>query len=225
MLRNGYQARLATPFARYAKLADAGKFVAIGNSLSFDVFATGEEVKAKEKIVLIVARIDEDSKRITMALKVWRRVEKDGSGTDWKLFIVGSGDDERYCQRLARKWNLQNVVFTGRQDPIPYYRKASVFMMTSAHEGFPMTLGEAQQMGVVPIAFGSFAAVYDIIEHNHNGLIIPDKNIGEYAKQLKNLMLGSSKRQRLAENAIKSCQKLSIDTFIEKWVALFSHLK
>jgi glycosyltransferase involved in cell wall biosynthesis len=46
--------------------------------------------------------------------------------------------------------------------------------MTSAYEGWGLTLTEAQQMGVVPIAFDSFGAVYDIIENEYNGLIIPN---------------------------------------------------
>jgi glycosyltransferase involved in cell wall biosynthesis len=208
------------PFAHYAKLSCTDKFIAIGNSLPFDVSVTSEDIKAKEKIVLIVARMDEDSKRISIALKIWRFVEKDGRYNDWSLVIVGSGDDEEYCRRLAKKWNLQNVIFEGKRNPVNYYRRAGVFMMTSLHEGFPMTLIEAQQMGVVPIVFDSFSAVHDIIQNEYNGLLISNNDVKAYAAQLIRLMKNDVVRYTMAQNAVKSSKRFEISEVIKKWVTL-----
>lgn len=65
---------------------------------------------------------------------------------------------------------LKNVLFEGRQNPLSYYRRAAVFLMTSLFEGFGVTLTEAQQMGVVPMAMDSFEAVHDIINHRVSGI-------------------------------------------------------
>ncbi|MDR1406323.1 MAG: glycosyltransferase [Prevotellaceae bacterium] len=218
LLSDGYIA----PFARYARLPCTAGLVAIGNSLSFDFFATSEEIKAKEKIVLIVARMDEDSKRISMALRIWRLVEKYGKSNDWKLVIVGSGDDEQYCRQWAQKRKLQNVVFEGKQNPVSYYRQASVFMMTSAHEGFPVTLLEALQMGVVPVAFDSFSAVHDIIQDGHNGLLVPNNDIKTYAAQLIRLMENEPLRHTMAQNAVESSGRFELSGVIKAWVTLLA---
>ena len=193
------------------------KITAIGNSLSFEVFADEKNITEKEKIVLIVARIDEDSKRISLALKIWQQIEQQDLFLDWKLIIVGSGIDEDYCRRLAKKMRLKNCIFEGQQNSLDYYRRASIFMMTSSNEGFPMTLGEAQQMGVVPIAFDSFGAVHDIIENDFNGIIVPKNNHKEFVNQLVELMQNTEKRQTLAKNALESCKQFSIENIVKKW--------
>ena len=57
---------------------------------------------------------------------------------------------------LPAGWDLKQVDFEGKQNPVPYYRQASVCMLTSAYEGFAMILTEAQQTGAVPHRFRHF---------------------------------------------------------------------
>jgi glycosyltransferase involved in cell wall biosynthesis len=210
-----------SPYAACAGAADSEKFTAIANSLTFDVFADESIISQKEKTVLIVARIDENSKRISLALKIWQRIERQLFFSDWKLVIIGTGDDEEYCKKLARKLRLKNCVFEGRQNPLDYYKRASIYMMTSSNEGFGLTMTEAQQMGVVPIAFDCFGAVHDIIEHNRNGLLVPEKNIKEYVRQMTSLMQDVSLRQTLARNAVHDCQKFALEKIVQQWIELF----
>ena len=94
-------------------------------------------------------------------------------------------------------------------------------MMTSLCEGWGLTLLEAQQMGVVPIAFNTYEALQDIIQNQYNGILIPERNIQEYTSQLKILMTNSSTRQCLAVNAINSCRQYDIDHIVQKWTELF----
>lgn len=56
-------------------------------------------------------------------------------------------------------------------------------MMTSIWEGLPMTLIEAMHYGCVPIAFDSFAALYDLIDNGNNGFIIPNNDIDCFVKK------------------------------------------
>lgn len=78
---------------------------------------------------------------------------------------MGDGDDKDLYLELSRRLGLKNISFEGRRNPLDYYRKSAVFLMTSLFEGFGVTLTEAQQMGVVPMAMDSFDAVHDIIVH------------------------------------------------------------
>jgi glycosyltransferase involved in cell wall biosynthesis len=63
---------------------------------------------------------------------------------------------------------LKRVNFEGYRNPQPFYKRASIFVMTSANEGFPMTLIEAQQNGCVPVVMNSFSALREIIQNNIN---------------------------------------------------------
>ena len=215
---------LSKPYIKtFAKIANTSedKFVVISNGLTFSNFANKEIIAQKEKIVLIVARIDEDSKRISLALKIWKQIEQQNGLSDWKLVIIGSGIDEDYCKRLSRKLQLKKCVFEGQQNPHDYYKRASIFLMTSSNEGFPMTLGEAQQMGVVPIAFDSFGAVYDSITNNVNGCIISEGDIDAFVQQLVYLMHNDERRQVIASHAIESCKQFTGKKILKQWIELF----
>ena len=92
-------------------------------------------------------------------------------------------------------------------------------------EGFGMTLTEAQQNGVVPMAFGSFGAVYDIIEDGKSGFIIPAFDETQYASKLQLLINDYTLRKTMAHNAVESSKKFHIDNIGQKWQELFDSLK
>ncbi len=208
-------------YAELVKAKSFEKFIAIPNALTFNYYIQTEELNKKQKHVLIVARLDEKSKRITFALKIWKIIEKTGQYQDWKLIIVGTGEDEVFYKKIATKLKLKQVQFVGKQNSEPYYRDASIYMMTSSFEGFPMTIGESMQMGLVPIAFNSFEAIYDLIEHNKNGIIVPNNNILLYADYLMSIMKDQNLRNNMANCAIDSCKKFKMESVIKHWVELF----
>lgn len=210
-------------YVDFYRIGDTRKFTIIPNPLSYDEFATYEEICTKEQVVLVVARFEEGVKRLSYALKIWHRLECKGVD-GWRLVIVGDGDDRELYLELSRQLGLKNISFEGRRNPLEYYRKAAVFMMTSLFEGFGVTLTEAQQMGVVPMAMDSFDAVHDIIVHGESGLIIPDNDLDTYAESLYQLLADKAYREQLALNATVSSKNFSIDTVAFKWCNLFKSL-
>lgn len=214
---------------RYASLADVpvdDRFVALGNAATFDKKLNMYDYDTvKQKEVLCVARFDERHKRVSLALKIWSQIEKRKEFSDWHLRIVGYGEDFDYNVDLAKKLNLNRVHFEGKKDSFEYYKKASIFMMTSAFEGFGLVLIEAQQMGAVPLAFNTYEAVYDIIENGTNGYIIDEGNMEDYARKLELLMRDIYLRKRMAAEGLKTIEKFSIETITKQWVELFEDLK
>ena len=201
------------------------KFTAIPNALSYSHFADEAEIRAKKNEVLIVARMDERSKRISAALKVWRRVERSGQCPDWKLTVVGGGTDWEWYRRMARRMHLRRVTFTGRQEDLtPYYRRASIFMMTSAYEGWGITLTEAQQFGAVPIVYNSYASLSDVVTDGENGLVIPDKETSAYTGALTGLMNDKLRRERLALSAVDASRRYETARVSARWIDLFESL-
>jgi glycosyltransferase involved in cell wall biosynthesis len=196
------------------------KCSAIGNAATFEHDMTAGALAQKRKEVLIVSRLDESTKRLSLALKIWRKIERESALKDWTLTVVGSGDDMAYYQYLSRKLKLQRCAFEGRQPSMPYFKRASLFMMTSACEGFPLTLGEALQMGAVPLAFDSFGAVRDIIRHGHNGLLIPNNDVNTYAAQLSRLMHHEALRRTMAQHAAESARQFALPEVMKKWKEL-----
>ena len=198
---------------------DMTKMTAIPNMLSFPM----EQYYPcdKEKTVLVVSRMEERQKRIRMVLRIWKEIENQG----WNLKIVGVGEDLDYYKRLAKRWHLQNISFEGRQNPLSYYQSASIFLMTSAFEGWGLTLTEAQQCGCVPVVFNTYASLTDIIEHQRNGLIVKEGDVHQYVLTLHTLMQDEALRQRLAQHAAEDCLRYTPQKVAARWDALFKSLK
>lgn len=209
----------------YAGVADSNKMTAIGNALRFNVFATEQDVCKKQKTVIVVARFDEDTKRISYVLRAWRAIEKVKQYADWKLQLVGDGRDKAFYHYLVKKWNLQRVEFTGQQDPQEYYRRASLFLMTSTAEGWGMVLTEAQQMGVPVVAMDSFGALHDIIEDGYNGRIVANNDLVAFQNAMMEIMEDEAKRKEMALHAIESSKRYEIQHILLQWQKLFEQMK
>ncbi len=211
-------------FEEIAHYKNTGKLDAISNPLVFSKFITSEKFTQKENIVLIVGRMLEPHKKITRALRAWQQVEKNPISADWKLQIVGEGPDLPMYKQLADELKLERVSFEGFQQPLPYYERAKIFLMTSAVEGFPMTLLEAQQQGIVPIVMDTFLSLHDIITSDFNGIITPDGDERLFAEAILSLMKDPQKLESLAQHALVSCKKFSVENIVDKWDKLINSI-
>lgn len=212
------------PYLYYAGIKHSEKMIAIGNSLRFAQYITPNEIINKEKTVIVVARFDEDTKRLSYALRAWREIEKDTEYSDWKLQLVGDGRDMAFYRHLVKKWQLKHVEFTGQQNPEDYYNRASIFLMTSTAEGWGMVILEALQMGVPVIAMDSFGALHDMITDGYNGSIVPNNDIKNFIHAMKVLMQNEELRNKMATNAVESSKHFEITNILAQWKILFEQL-
>ena len=208
----------------YSGIDDDKKFIAIPDMLSFYEYLPIESIKNKKKVVLIVSRLTECQKKISLALDVWKIVKKDKTSNNWVLKILGEGADERKYKEKVRKEEIKDVLFLGRCSPKSYYEEASMFMLTSKSEGWGLTLTEAQQFGCVPIAFDTYSSLGDIISDGQNGFIVAAYDKEQYAAKLIQLMSDKVNRRDLAENAIKSAKRFEPNIIGKKWNELLAKL-
>lgn len=208
-------------FKNVYRISDTKKFVAIGNALSFDDFASRHEIENKKQQILVVARFDERSKRISYVLKVWKRIQL--LYPKWTLELVGNGRSWDYYTKLCKKNKLERVTFHGMQPPLNYYKEASILIMTSAFEGWGMTITEAQQMGCVPIVMDTFSSLRILVDNNCNGVIVDD-NLDDLTNKLENLIIDNDIRKKLAMNAVISSKRFVKEIVCEKYYQLFNEL-
>lgn len=173
----------------------------------------------KSKIVLYVGRINRSQKNLDLLLQIWAKIWKDIE--DWSLVIVGDGEDVDKLKNYAKELSLQNIHFEGKRDPMPYYDKAPIFCMTSAFEGFPMTLIEAMSFGDVPILFNSFSSAPRIINNEINGFLIPPFDTNKYANKLKDLIINESLINQMSEQILDSIKIYDIERIGNQWLDLF----
>ena len=174
--------------------------------------------------MLVVARLDDWHKRISEMLYIWENVQTDHRFCDWVLRIVGDGIDAPFYKDYVKKRKLANVIFEGQQKPLPYYQQASIFLVTSACEGFPMTILESQQCGCVPIAYNSFAAATDLIMDGSNGILVENNNRHLFVEKLRNLMLNDQLRQEMSMQCIESSHRFTVENVATLWNNLLQSL-
>lgn len=209
--------RFIPDFIRLYKVPN-DKIVAIGNPASFGIYASNDDVLTKSKTVLIVARFDERSKRLLLALKIWKKVSL--LYPDWNLDIVGFGRALPVYESYIKRFNIRGVSFLGKQAPLEYYRKASIFMMTSAFEGWAMTIVEAMQLGCVPIVMNSFGSLCDIVDSGKNGINVDNNDVDGFVKALRDLIENRNKREIMADNAIEKSKKWTKENTCGKYQKL-----
>ena len=217
--------RFVEQFRRIAPgLCDPTKIRAIPNPLPFPDFASVEDLERKEPILLFVGRISEHHKRVGLLLSAWRALCSDPILSGWKLQIVGDGPDLPALRDKATRWKLPRVEFLGQRDPLESYRRASLFAMTSAFEGFGMTIVEAQQNGTVPVVMDSFLSLRDIVDDRGNGRIVPDGEVAAFADALRELILDRNCREKMARAGLESCRRFAVGPVVDRWEELFREL-
>ena len=96
-----------------------------------------------------------------------------------------------------------------------------ILFLTSEFEGFPLVLAECMSFGVVPVVFGNYSAVYDIIEDGKDGLIIPKTcesfNAAVMAERMATVMIDKRRLEKMAIAAIEKSKDYSIDKIYQQW--------
>lgn len=195
----------------------------IYNPLVYHDVINIDEWDRKEKRVLFVGRLVEGHKKVSRILRIWERYEK-GVGGDWQLDIVGDGPDREIYENFVNGHDLRRVNFYGYQSPLPFYRQSSIFLITSAYEGFPMTLVESQQNGVIPIGMDSFASINDVLENKETGFIVPNGDEDAMYREMLALMDNPEERKRMALKGLETCKRYTVEKVVDKWESIFEKL-
>lgn len=196
----------------------------INNPLSFSEDLSPVDLNAKKHVCLIVARMYEPQKKIFRAIKCWGMIEKEYP-SDWTLKLVGDGVDLQRYKNYAQQLGIKNISFEGSKDSYPYYKDASLFFMTSQWEGFPMTILECLQMGVVPLVMNTFPAAYDLVIDGKTGYLIESEDIDVMAKKAIFLMKSRENRCGMAQCGLNFSKNFSIKSIGKQWINLLNELK
>jgi glycosyltransferase involved in cell wall biosynthesis len=194
----------------------------IPNPLSFPLEET--DVSQKENIVLFVGRLKDGDKNIFEIVRIWKKIETMKTTGNWKLLIIGDGPDKQKMIQRAQKYRLKNIEWLGRQNPVEWYKKAKILMLAS-REGWGLTLTEAMQFKIIPIAYQSYSSVTDIIHDGYNGYLIKNRNTRLYAEKLSWIMENYGHLQDVRRNGGEHIQQFAIEKIIDKWIGLLSEEK
>ena len=175
----------------------------------------------KENIVIYVGRMSYVDKRVDRLVTIWENIYK--NHPNWQFILIGDGKELPHLRTMAKEKGLERISFLGKvEDTFPYYNKAAIFCLSSQMEGQGTVLMEAQQAGVVPIAFDCSAGVRGVLSPNgENGILVPPFDMQAYTNALSQLMNDTSMRTHIQKNIVVKAEEYSAQTIAKQWDELF----
>lgn len=192
VLHSSYQKQLQKQF----RLSDTDKILPLINTIPI---AMDVDPYNKGKEIVYIGRLCPVQKQVTRLVHIWAKIEH--LLPEWVLKIYGTGPDEDAIRRAIVKHSLKHVHLCGYlSEPERIYRSASILCLTSVYEGWPMVLVEAQNHGVIPIAFNCCSGIEAIIGANPAaGVLVPHLDHDAYANELLKLCRDDKYREQLRD--------------------------
>lgn len=177
----------------------------------------------KRKEVLFVGSLIR-TKGVHRLLAAWEKLF--AHHPDWELVIVGDGVERQNLETMVAEKKLPRVRFEGfSASPEKYYETASIFVMASDFEGFPMVLGEAMSHGVVPVIYNSFAAAPEIVADGTAGFAIPAYKRGKFCQALDRLMSDEHLLHAHAQASLTRASDFVMPAVKQQWYKLLNSLE
>lgn len=211
-------------FKRFTGVSDGRYLQVLTNPITVEHDGYEYAFNEKQKEIIYVGRLDFVQKRVYRVIDTWNYLEE--RFPDWRLTIVGDGEDRENLENHVKYLGLKRVSFEGFQKPIDYYKRASILLLTSDFEGFPLVLAECMSFGVLPAVYDSYSAVCDIIDGDKDGIVLPYHKQGydanEAAGMIANIMKDDGKREQMALAAIKKSKEYSVEKIYREWESVFN---
>ncbi len=173
--------------------------------------------------VLWLQRIDQEQKRVFDLPVIMKYVVREMP--DAKLLIVGRADKPKIEKELRLKFGEMglsgNVVFMGfHTDVEPYYRQATVMLMTSAFEGFPMTIVESKRFGVPLVLYD--LPYLELLKDGRGYISVQQGDCRGAAKALLKILDNENLREKLSVDASNSLDDFCRVDIMSEWEKVFA---
>ena len=131
-----------------------------------------QELESGCPALLTVARLNKPQKGYDITLEACRILRD--RGVKFKWYAIGRGAYREEMERYIEEHRLQDVfVFLGTTpNPYPYIKGCTLYVQTSRHEGYGLSIAEARILNR-PVVTTEFDAVYNQMVPGKNGLVVP----------------------------------------------------
>lgn len=186
-------------------------------------FVLERPAELKEKRVIAVGRYCYQ-KALDRLIDAWNIICQ--SVDDWKLHLVGDGEDRAVLQVQIDRLGLSDKVVLGRAetDMKSVYVNASILALSSRYEGLPMVLLEAQAAGLPIVSFECKCGPKDVITDGGDGYLVEEGNVAQLAEKLLKLINDEELRRRMGAEAYKNSERFSEERVMAQWVELFNEV-
>lgn len=184
-------------------------------------FPENPELRHREKTVVAVGRLHE-VKRFDLLIRHMHEVHE--RFPDWKLRIVGDGEERERLEALIRDLDASSYVYlAGRKDSKGVEEemlKASLYAMTSASEGFPFVLLEAQSCALPILAYDVRVGPGFVVRDGKTGFLVREGDEAGFTEKLAELMGSPALCRKMSKAAAEDVKQFSRENVGSMWFKL-----
>lgn len=176
-----------------------------------------------KKICVAIGRFS-PQKNFVDLIRAWHLTQARKEG--WKLRIIGAGEQKNMLEAEIAKLDLHASIemLPLQKDVVAQYKDASVYAMSSHHEGLPLVLIEAMAMGLPIVSYDCPTGPADIVSHQKTGLLVPYLHVDALAQALDKVMLNEELRAQFHAESLKEVEKFSVKSIVDCWEKVFETL-
>jgi glycosyltransferase involved in cell wall biosynthesis len=201
-------------------------FVTIPNAVEWPLPVRGPTISPAAivatslKLILAAGRL-EPEKGFNHLIEAFAKLQCIGEG--WCLVILGEGSERAALENRVRALGLEQCIFLPGQagNMKDWYDRASLFVLSSMSEGFPMALLESMAAGVPAVSFDCDAGPREMVRHGVNGALVPVGDEAALAKAMGALMSDERLRAEMAGRAIAVRERFSKERVLALWDEAF----
>ena len=145
---------------------------------------------------------------------------------EWTLKICGRGPLRHDLLARAEECDVADRLVLPRhvRDMDSEMQQASIFVLSSRWEGFPMVLIEAMSNGLPIVAFDCPTGPAELVEHGVTGLLVPAGDVDALAAAMLELIRDDDKRRRFGAAALERAANYTLDSVAKRWDALLTEV-
>ncbi|HWM12362.1 MAG TPA: glycosyltransferase family 4 protein [Solirubrobacteraceae bacterium] len=183
----------------------------------------GRRASLDDKVVIAAGRLAW-TKGFDRLLPAWARIAERHPG--WELRIFGDGAEREALQGMIDELGIAGSArlmgFTGRlHDELA---RASVYVMTSRQEGFPMVLLEAMAAGLPVVSVDCHTGPRDIVTDGVDGRIVPEEDEDALVEAVDALLADATTRRAYGAAALEAAARYEPSAIAARWEARLGEL-
>jgi glycosyltransferase involved in cell wall biosynthesis len=181
----------------------------------------GQRAPLDAKVVVAAGRVT-PQKGFDRLLRAWSEVVREHP--DWELRIFGDGQSTKKLRKQIDALGIGDSAklmgFTARLHE--ELASASLYVMSSRREGFPMVLLEAMAIGLPVVSFDCPTGPRDVIREGVDGHVVRNGDVHALAQAMTGLMADADRRRAFGAAAVEGAQRFDLGTIAARWSDLLS---
>lgn len=139
------------------------------------------------------------------------------------VVFAGEGELEQGVRDYARAKGIDTRIhFLGYRSDIPSLLKTCyVYVHSSYSEGFGLSVAEAMACGI-PVIASDVDGLSEIVQDKKSGLLFKCADSKDLADKIKTVLQNTGMQTKLKEGGLKRALDFSLDTTVEKLIALYA---